>query len=67
MNDMRMGFMEIRGLCSTFHQVLAMEENFDTSSLDTEDATFGVEWISFEDAEKCCFFLPIALILICIC
>jgi len=32
-----MGFMEMRGLCSTFHHVLAMDENLDTSSLDTED------------------------------
>ena len=32
-----MGFMDIKGLCSSFHQVLAMDENLDTSSLETDE------------------------------
>jgi len=36
MKDIRIGFIDMRGLCSTFHQVLAMDENFNTSSSDTE-------------------------------
>ena len=31
-----MGFMDMSGFCSTFHHVLAMDENLDTSSLETE-------------------------------
>jgi hypothetical protein len=36
MKDMRIGFIDISGLWSTFHHVLAMDENFDTSSSETE-------------------------------
>ena len=36
MKDIRIGFMDMRGLWSTFHQVLAIAENFETSSDDTE-------------------------------
>lgn len=36
MKDIRIGFMDMRGLWSTFHHVLAIAENFETSSDDTE-------------------------------
>ena len=36
-NSIRVGFIDIRGLRSGSHHVDAMEENLDTSSLDTDD------------------------------
>jgi hypothetical protein len=41
--DIRIGFIDMRGLCSTFHHVLAMDENLDTSSLETEDEVAPIE------------------------
>ena len=39
-----MGFMDIKGLCSSFHQVLAMDENLDTSSLETDEEDGEEAW-----------------------
>ena len=43
MKDIRIGFIDMRGLCSTFHHVLAIDENLDTSSLETDDEVLPTE------------------------
>jgi hypothetical protein len=57
MKDMRIGFIDMSGLCSTFHHVLAKFENFNTSSSDTEFlwaivSLDGVSGVGVEDVDR---------------